>query len=50
MTKTISTRSPAQVRDGAEVLTTIKGTIPGANVVDLFLIGDRNGTFQGRTA
>ncbi len=35
-----------QVRQGSEVLTTIKGTLPGAAVVDLFLIGDRNGTFQ----
>ncbi|MDV3219798.1 LppX_LprAFG lipoprotein [Intrasporangium sp.] len=44
-----ATESPAagdKIRNGAEVLTTIKGTIPGPNVVDLFLIGDRNGSFQ----
>ena len=44
-----ATQSPVegeQVRNGSEVLTTIKGTIPGANVVDLFLIGDRNGSYQ----
>ena len=44
-----ATQSPAEgdkVRNGSEVLTTIKGTVPGANVVDLFGIGDRNGSFQ----
>jgi lipoprotein LprG len=44
-----ATQSPAEgekIRNGAEVLTTIKGTIPGPNVVDLFLVGDRNGSFQ----
>lgn len=44
-----ATQSPTEgekTRSGSEVLTTIKGTIPGSNVVDLFLIGDRNGTFQ----
>ncbi|GAA6525239.1 LppX_LprAFG lipoprotein [Intrasporangium sp. DVR] len=44
-----ATQSPAEsdkIRNGAEILTTIKGSIPGANVVDLFLIGDRNGSFQ----
>lgn len=44
-----TTTSPAvggQTRKGSEVLTTIKGTLPGSAVVDLFLIGDRNGTFE----
>jgi lipoprotein LprG len=44
-----ATQSPVegdQVRSGTEVLTTITGKIPGPNVVDLFLIGDRNGTFD----
>jgi lipoprotein LprG len=46
MTKTISPTIAGQVRAGSEVLTTITGTIPGAAVVDLFKIGDRNGTFD----
>ena len=33
------------MRRGAEVLTTITGTLPGASVVDLFLIGDRSGSY-----
>ena len=44
-----ATQSPVEgekIRNGAEVLTTIKGTLPGDKVVDLFLVGDRNGTFQ----
>ncbi|MDC5696761.1 LppX_LprAFG lipoprotein [Intrasporangium calvum] len=44
-----ATQSPVEgdkTRNGAEVLTTITGTLPGSNVVDLFLIGDRNGSFQ----
>ena len=45
MTKTASPKVAGQVRAGSEVLTTITGTIPGAAVVDLFNIGDRNGTF-----
>ncbi len=46
MTKTTSPTVAGQVRAGSEVLTTITGTIPGAAVVDLFKIGDRNGTFD----
>jgi lipoprotein LprG len=34
-----------QVRDGSDVLNTFTGTVPGAAVADLFVIGDRNGTF-----
>ncbi|NUQ32858.1 MAG: LppX_LprAFG lipoprotein, partial [Dermatophilaceae bacterium] len=43
-----ATTSPAvggQTRQGSEVLTTIKGTVPGKAVTDLFLIGDSNGSF-----
>jgi lipoprotein LprG len=45
MTKTTNPTVSGQVRAGSEVLTTITGTIPGAAVVDLFKIGDPNGTF-----
>jgi len=45
MPKTVDPKVSGQVRAGSEVLTTITGTIPGAAVVDLFKIGDRNGTF-----
>jgi lipoprotein LprG len=44
-----ATQSPVagdQVRVGSEVLSTIKGKLPGSAVADLFLIGDRNGTFD----
>ena len=46
LTKTQSPQVGKQVRQGSEVLTTITGTLPGDAVVDLFLIGDRNGTYQ----
>lgn len=48
-----ATKDPAfgeQTRKGSEVLTTIKGSLPGSAVVDLFLIGDRNGTFDATYA
>jgi lipoprotein LprG len=45
LTKTTNPTVTGQVRAGTEVLTTITGTIPGDAVVDLFKIGDRNGTF-----
>ena len=45
LTKTTNPTVAGQVRAGSEVLTTITGTIPGDAVVDLFKIGDRNGTF-----
>ena len=35
----------AKVRDGSDVLDTFTGTVPGAAVADLLVIGDRNGTF-----
>lgn len=34
------------VRDGADVLSTITGTLPGTAVADLLVIGDRTGTFS----
>ncbi len=48
-----ATKSPTlgeQTRKGTEVLTTITGTLPGDAVVDLFLIGDRSGTFDATYA
>jgi lipoprotein LprG len=44
-----ATTAPAlggQTRKGSEVLTSVTGKVPGSAVVDLFLIGDRNGTFD----
>jgi lipoprotein LprG len=46
LTATTSPVAGKQVRTGSEVLTTINGTLPGSAVADLFLIGDRNGTFD----
>ncbi|HEV7195579.1 MAG TPA: LppX_LprAFG lipoprotein [Pedococcus sp.] len=34
------------VRDGADVLSTITGTLPGSAVADLLVIGERTGTFD----
>jgi lipoprotein LprG len=48
LTKTQAPQAGDQVRVGSEVLTTISGTLPGDAVVDLFLIGDRSGTYQVR--
>jgi lipoprotein LprG len=45
LTVTTAPTAGGQVRKGSEVLTTIKGTLPGARVADLFLIGDRTKTF-----
>jgi len=45
LTATTSPTAGEQVRQGSEVLTTIKGTVPGKAVTDLFLIGDSNGSF-----
>ena len=33
------------MRDGADVLSTITGTLPGTAVADLLVIGDHTGTF-----
>lgn len=46
LTATSNPTAGAPVRLGSEVLSTISGTVPGANVVDLLGIGDRNGTFE----
>lgn len=45
LTATTSPTAGGQVRQGSEVLTTIKGTVPGKAVTDLFLIGDSSGSF-----
>ncbi len=45
LTATVDPTLAGQVRNGSDVLTTVTGTLPGADVVDLFGIGDRNGTF-----
>jgi lipoprotein LprG len=45
LTATTSPVAGDQVRRGSEVLATIKGSLPGKAVTDLFLIGDSNGTF-----
>src|SRR6476661_4211268 len=45
LTATTSPVAGEKVRQGSEVLTTIKGAVPGKAVTDLFLIGDPNGTF-----
>ncbi len=36
----------AKQRDGSDVLQTFTGTVPGDAVADLFVIGDRSGTFD----
>ena len=45
LTNTSNPTKGEPVRLGSEVLSTINGTVPGANVVDLLGIGDRSGTF-----
>jgi lipoprotein LprG len=44
--KTQAPKKGGQVRDGSDVLTTYTGTVPGTAVADLFVIGDRSGTFD----
>lgn len=44
--KTTGLEKDAQVRDGADVLATLKGTVPGSAVADLLVVGDRSGTFE----
>lgn len=46
LTATTSPTAGDPVRKGSEVLSTIKGTVPGKTVTNLFLIGDSNGTFS----
>jgi len=44
--KTTDPAKGQRTRDGATVLDTITGTVPGSAVADLFVIGDRNSTFD----
>ena len=44
--KTTGLAKDSQVRDGADVLATVKGTVPGSAVADLLVVGDRAGTFE----
>ncbi|HEY7718029.1 MAG TPA: LppX_LprAFG lipoprotein [Pedococcus sp.] len=44
--KTQGLEKDATVRDGADVLATMKGTLRGAAVADLLVVGDRAGTFD----
>jgi lipoprotein LprG len=46
LTATTSPVAGDKVRQGSEVLSTIKGNLPGKAVTDLFLIGDSSGTFS----
>jgi lipoprotein LprG len=43
---TTDLRAGGRTRDGAAVLDTFTGKVPGDAVADLFVIGDRNGTFD----
>lgn len=45
LTATAAPTAGGQVRQGAEVLTTITGSLPGSAVADLFLAGDRGATY-----
>ena len=44
--KTSDPARGAKQRDGSDVLDTFTGTVPGSAVADLFVIGDRSGTFE----
>lgn len=46
LTATTAPVAGDKVRQGSEVLSTIKGSLPGKAVTDLFLIGDSSGTFS----
>ncbi|KQZ90011.1 hypothetical protein ASD62_12600 [Phycicoccus sp. Root563] len=46
ITKTQSPAKASTVRDGADVLNTFTGKLPGDAVADLLVIGDRKGTFD----
>ncbi|WP_255424970.1 hypothetical protein [Nostocoides sp. HKS02] len=35
-----------KVREGSDVLQTITGTLPGAAIADLLVVGDRTATFE----
>jgi lipoprotein LprG len=44
--RTQGVEKAATVRDGADVLATVKGTLPGEAVADLLVAGDRAATFD----
>ena len=44
--QTQGVQKDATVRDGADVLATVKGTLPGEAVADLLVAGDRSATFD----
>lgn len=44
--KTQGLQKKDTVRDGADVLATVAGTLPGSAVADLLVVGDRSGTFD----
>lgn len=44
--KTTSPAKGERTRDGADVLDTFTGKVPGDAVADLFVVGDRSGTFD----
>lgn len=44
--RTTDLKEGARTRDGAAVLDTFTGKVPGSAVADLFVIGDRAGTFD----
>ena len=46
ITKTQDPAKASTVRDGADVLTTFTGKLPGDAVADLLVIGDRKATFD----
>ena len=46
ITRTQDLKKASTVRDGADVLNTFTGKLPGGAVADLLVTGDRNGTFD----
>jgi lipoprotein LprG len=44
--KTQGVQKEGTVRDGPDVLATVKGTLPGSAVADLLVVGDRAATFD----
>ena len=46
ITRTQSPTKASTVRDGADVLNTFTGKLPGDAVADLLVVGDRKGTFD----
>jgi lipoprotein LprG len=44
--QTTAPTEKGRVRDGADVLTSISGTVPGDAVADLFVVGQRSSTFE----